>query len=93
MTEIAPKSADPRLRPAPHGRTNLATLLAAGALTAAIFGSRVVLQEIETKPDMAGYETLRHAGLLWDDTMRYLHATAPDTALHDGIRRIEGRRF
>jgi len=93
MSDNAPKNADPRLCPAPQGRMNLTTLLVAGALSALIFGSRIVLQEIQSKPDMAGYETIRRFGVFWDNAMRHVYATKPDVALHDDIRRVEEKRF
>jgi len=93
MPETPPKNADPRLCPAPQGRTSLTIMLMAGALTATLFGSRVLLQEIQSDPVMVGYETIRHLGMLWDNAMQEVQATAPDKKLHDDIREVEGKKF
>jgi hypothetical protein len=90
----APKNADPRLRPAPAGTpSGLKTLILAGGLSAAIFGSRVILQTIQSEPDMLYYDSLRRVGLVWNSSMKLLHATAPDTALHALVRKAENARF
>ena len=92
MSNDPPRNADPRLLPA-TGRTGLATLLVAGALSAIIFGSRVVLQEIQSEPDMMGYSTIRRAGMIWDEAMRYVRATKLGAKLHEETRKVEEARF
>jgi hypothetical protein len=42
---------------------------------------------------MVGYETIRHLGMLWDNAMQEVQATAPDKKLHDDIREVEGKKF
>ncbi len=68
-------------------------MLIAGALTAMLFGSRVLLQEIQSDPDVPGYETVRQVGVRWENAMRHMLATAPDKKLHDDIREAEEKRF
>jgi hypothetical protein len=92
MSNDPPKNADPRLRPA-QGRSGLTTLLVAGALSALVFGSRVVLQEIQSTPDMMGYDTIRRVGMIWDEAMHYVHATQIDAKLHGETRKVEQERF
>jgi hypothetical protein len=90
---IMPKKADPRLSPAPRGAVSLNALMLAGAISAAVFGSHVVLREIQSEPDMAGYATLRHAAVIWDHAMQHARASVPDTALHAMVRKVEAARF
>ncbi len=92
MSDAPPKNADPRLCPAQH-HVSLTTLLVAGALSALVFGSRVVLQEIQSKPDMIGYDSIRRVGMKWANAMQDIRATAPDSALHQKIRKTEEARF
>ena len=68
-------------------------MLLVGGLTAALFGSRVLLQEIQTQPDMPYYEIIRQVGLAWQRLMQRIGATAPDRVLHDGTHTAEGARF
>lgn len=88
-----PKGADPRLASGAGRPLPLAILILAGGITAALFGSRVLLQEIETRPDMIGYTTIREAGAMWDHAMHAIGATVPDRILHDAIRRWEAHVF
>jgi hypothetical protein len=71
----------------------LGILIFAGGIAAAVFGSRVLLQELETQPDMIGYTTMKEAVGIWDKAMHTVGATVPDRVLHDAIRRGEARSF
>jgi hypothetical protein len=82
-----PKGADPRLRSATGRRFSLGTLIFAGGLTAALFGSRILLQEIQSQPDMIGFATINSIGIAWNNAMHLIGATIPDHLLHDAIRR------
>ena len=86
-----PKGADPRLGPGSGYRFHLTTLILAGGLTAALFSSRILLQEIQSQPDMARFKTLEYVGIAWNKTMRAVGATAPDRVLHNTIRRAESQ--
>ncbi len=88
-----PKGADPRLEPETGRHFSLTVALLAGSLAAALFGSRVLLQEIDSQPDMPGYATLRPALAFWHHAMQRIGAAAPDHALHDGIRAAEAKPF
>jgi len=88
----APKGADPRLSGTGR-RFNLRASILAGVLTAALFGSRILLQEIDSQPDMPGYAILRRAANAWDIAMRHTGAALPTRALHDGIRAAEAAHF
>ena len=92
MIEAAPKGADPRLN-ATEKRFRLSAAIFAGACAAALFGSRILLQEIDSQPDMRGYALLHHAALSWHSTMRRSGTTLPDQKLHDGIRAMEASHF
>jgi len=93
IAATVPKGADPRLLPETGRHFRLTAALLAGGLAAAIFGSRLLLQEIDGQPDMPGYATLRPAAALWHQAMQRIGAAAPDHALHHGIRAAEARHF
>lgn len=92
MIEAAPKGADFRLS-ASVNRFRLSAAIVAGACAAALFGSRILLQEIDSQPDMRGYTFLHHAASTWNNAMRLSGAALPDRILHDGIRAAEAARF
>jgi hypothetical protein len=89
----SPKGADPRLQPGNGRSINLVSLVCFGGLAAAVFGSRVLLQEIETAPDMPGYGMIRHVGAIWNGAMRAIGGTLPDRVLHDSVRGVEAKHF
>jgi hypothetical protein len=66
-------------------------LVIAGGFTAALFGSRIILQEIQSQPDMIFYQSLRAAGAAWNNAMQTIGVTAPDHVLHDALRRAESQ--
>jgi hypothetical protein len=88
-----PRGADPRLRSGAGRPLPLGILIFAGGIAAALFSSRVLLQEIETQPDMIGYVTVKRTGAMWDKAMHAIGTTVPDRVLHDAIRRVETQAF
>ena len=92
MLDPAPKGADFRLS-ATQNRFRLGAAILAGACAATLFGSRILLQEIDSQPDMRGYVFLHHAASAWNDAMRWTRASLPDHTLHDSIRAAEAARF
>jgi hypothetical protein len=87
MTQI--KGADPRLTPTRH-RFGITTALCAGAVTSALFGSRVLLQTIDSAPEMAGYAQLHAMANFWNAAMVRGRFAAPDRALHKAVGVAEG---
>ena len=90
-TPQPPKGADPRLQSTTGRSLPLTTLIFAGGLTAALFGSRILLQEIQSQPDMLFYQSIKNLGTAWNKTMQVIGTATPDRMLHDAIRRAESQ--
>jgi len=91
---LVPKGADPRLRASPPGtrRPNLAALIAGGAIAALLTGSRVVLGDIDSQPDLPFAGMLHEMASGWQDAMTRAGLAAPDRVLHAAMERVQNKK-